>query len=209
MSGEGVVSVAPDRAVIRLGVQTSAETAAQALRQHERDVAAVLGRVRSFGVPDRQIEIAALQLGEDYRRRTEDGPQGYLATRIVAVTLDSLRAVPDLIATVVESGANRLDGIEYTLRSSEQYRLEALERAVNQAKTEADRLAAAAGARVGSVIWVQEGDVQILQPIVPASMREEIDAPPATRPPPRPGAYSTGSSRVRASVVVQYELVVD
>ena len=204
VSGEGVVSVAPDRAVIRLGVQTRASTAAGALREHEQDVAAVLARVRSFGVPDRDIEIAALQLGEDYGR---DGPTGYRATRVVAVTLDSLRAVPELVATVVESGANRLDGIDYTLRSAERYRLEALDRAVAQARAEAERLAAA-GARVGPVLWIQEGDVQTVQPPVPARMREG-GAPAAAPPAPQPGAYSAGSSQVRARVVVQYELVVE
>ena len=204
VSGEGVVSVAPDQAVVRLGVVTRAQTAADALRQHEADVADVLMRVRSFGVADRQIEIAALQLGEDYGR---DGPEGYRATRIVAVTLDSLGAVPDLVAAVVASGANRLDGIDYTVREPGPHRDQALDQAMDQARAKAERLARAAGARVGAVVWVQEEGVRVLQPIVPTAMRE--NAAPAAAPPPRPGAYSAGSSQVRAGVVVQYRLTVE
>ena len=204
VSGEGVVSVAPDRAVVRLGVVTRAATAAQALRQHEADVADVLARVRSFGVADREIEIAALQLGDNYGR---EGRDGYQATRVVAVTLDSLRAVPDLIASVVASGANRLDGIGYTVRSPGPYREQALGRAVDQARAKAERLAQAAGATVGAVVWIQEEGVRIVPPPVPTAMLDS--AAPAAAPPPQPGAYSAGSNQVRAGVVVQYRLEIE
>ena len=203
VSGQGVVSAPPDRAVIRLGVQTVAPTAAQALRQNEDDVARVLGRVRSFGVADRQIQIDALQLGEDYQRRTEDGPQGYRAYRVVSVTLDSLRAVPDLVASVVESGANRLDGIDYTLRSAVGYRDQALDEAVADARRKAERLAAAAGATVGAVLAIQEQGLGVVRP----SPSGRAARPDAVAVEAEPGAYSAGSSEVRAGVVVQYQLV--
>ena len=204
VSGQGVVSAPPDRAVVRLGVQTTAPTAAEALRQNEEDVARVLGRVRSFGIADRQIEVEALQLGEDYELRSEDGPQGYRAYRIVSVTIDSLNAVPDLIASVVEGGANRLDGLFYTLQSSARYRDRALDQAMTDARSKAERLAAAAGASLGAVLSVEERGAGVT-PVSPGRMQlaasevVELDA--------NPGAYSAGSSTVRADVVVRYQLL--
>lgn len=200
VSGEGVVSAPPDRAVVRLGVVTEAPTAAEALRQHEEDVARVLTRVRQFGIPDRQIEIDALQLGENYRDR---GPEGYRAYRIVSVTTDSLRIVPELVASVVEEGANRLDGVAYTLRSAAEYRNRALDEAMTQARAKAERMATAAGAELGEVISIQERTVTPYNPsaIYPTSAD-------AVRVEAQPGAYSTGSSHVQAGVVVRYRLVV-
>lgn len=201
VAGEGLVSAPPDRAVVRLGVQTQAPTAAAALRQHEDDMARVLTRVRQFGIADRDISIEALQLGDFYGPQ---GPDGYQAYRIVAVTVDSLRIVPELIATVVESGANRLDGVFYTLRDAGRYRDLALDEAVAQARAKALRLAAATGARLGDVVAIQEQGVGLVQPFerhagMGGAEAVEVDA--------EPGAYSTGSSQVRAAVVVQYVLV--
>ena len=197
--GEGVVSAAPDRAVVRLGVQTQAPTAAEALRQHEGDMARVLTRVRQFGIADREINIEALQLGDFYGPQ---GPDGYQAYRVVAVTVDSLRIVPELIASVVEVGANRLDGVFYTLRESGRMRDRALDEAMNQARAKAERLAAAAGARLGDVVAIQEQGVGVVQPYERVMA---VSAEAATVE-PEPGAYSAGSSQVRATVVVQYAL---
>ena len=203
VSGQGVVSAPPDRAVVGLGVQTVAPTAAGALRQHEADVARVLARVRSFGIADRQIQIEALQLGENYG---PNGPDGYRAFRVVAVTTDSLVAIPDLVASVVESGANQLTGINYTLRDAGRYRDRALDEAVAQARAKAERLATAVGARLGPAVSVQEQGVGVVRPYPGRMMDVAVEAVSMEA---EPGAYSAGSNQVQASVVIQYRLVAE
>ena len=200
VSGQGLVSAPPDRAVVQLGVLTTARTAAEALRQHEDDVARVLARVRSFGIADREIQIESLQLGENYDQR---GPDGYRAFRIVSVTTDSLASIPDLVASVVESGANQLNGINYTLRSAAPYRDRALDEAIAQARSKAERLATAAGGRLGPVLAIQEQGVGVL-PYYPGRMMDA--AVEAVSIEAEPGAYSAGSNQVQAAVVVQYRL---
>ena len=200
VTGEATATAAPDRAVIRLGVQTRAATAAEALRRHEADVAAVLTAVRRFGVADRQIQIEALQLGENYG---PNGPEGYVAQRVVAVTTDSLRLVPEMVAAVVSEGANRLDGLTYTLRDPEPVEDRALTDAVGRAREKAERLAAAAGRRLGEVVSVSEQGVVPVQPFEAAGLS---DRPVQASVPAQPGAYSAGTTSVRAVVVVQYRL---
>ena len=200
VTGEAFVSAPPDRAVIRLGVLTRGTTAAAALREHEADMARVLGTVRSYGIADRQISVEALNLGDFYG---PEGPSGFQAYRIVAVTVDSLAAVPDLVASVVESGANRLEGVAYTLSETAAYRDRALDGAVADARRKAERLAAATGRRLGGALAIQEAGAGLVQPYE----RVEVQAVSADAAvPTQPGAYSAGSSRVRASVVVQYAL---
>ncbi len=199
VTGEGIVSAPPDRAVVRLGVLTQGGTAAAALRQHEDDMARVLQEVRGFGIADRQISIEALNLGDFYG---PNGPDGYQAFRIVAVTVDSLRIVPDLIASVVESGANRLDGVQYTLRDATPYQERALDRAMETARAKAERLATAAGRTLGAVAAIQEQGVGIVQPYE----RFASNAIAVVSDEAEPGAYSAGSSQVRGAVVVQYVL---
>jgi uncharacterized protein YggE len=199
--GSATVTAPPDRAVIRLGVQTRAETAAEALRQHEEDVARVLTQVRSYGIADRQVTIEGLSLGEAYGER---GPDGFQAFRIVAVEADSLAVVPELVASVVEVGANRLDGLVYTIKESGPYQDRALDEAMARARAKAQRLATAAGRTLGDVAAIVEQGAAPVTPF-PRGMGgydevvvEALEAEPA--------AYSAGSSDVRATVVVRFAL---
>ena len=201
VAGEGVVSAPPDRAIVRLGVTTAAPTPAEALRQHEGDVARVLARVRSFGIADREIEVAALRLSEDRQR---DGPGGYQAVRVIAVTTDSLRAVPDLVASVVGGGANALYDVTYTLRDPSRYRDLALGAAVADARRRAELLARAAGVGLGQVVAIHEQDAGGVR--IRGATGFAVPPPASVTIDPEPGAYSTGSSRVSASVVVRYSL---
>ncbi len=196
VAGDALVEAAPDRAVVRVGVQTDGQTAAETLERHEEDVERVLTTIRRAGIADRQIEIESLSLGE---RWAEGGRRdGFTAIRVVVVTVDDLREVPEIVSTAVAQGANRLDGLFYTLRDADRFEDQALEQAFERAREKAERLAAAAGLSVGRVVEMHE---QGLQPPVPMPVRPqamEMDA--------RAGAYSAGTSEVRATVVVTFAL---
>ena len=198
VSGEGAVSVSPDRARIRVGVVTRAATAPEALRQHEQDVVGVLTRVRQLGVADREIQLESLNLGENYG---PNGPDGYVAQRAVTVTLDTLRLVPDLVAAVVSEGADQLQGIDYVVRDSRAAEAQALDRAVADARSKAERIASASGVTLGRVVGVQEsGAPQVGPPGVYFARVASADVAPT------PGAYSAGSNTVVARVTVQFEI---
>ena len=91
----------------------------------------------------------------------------------------------------------------YTLRDGGRYRDRALDEAVAQARRKAERLAAAAGARLGAVVAVREQGVGVVQPYGRFDVMEEVEVAAVD---PEPAAYSAGSSQVRAAVVVQYVL---
>ncbi len=199
VSGEGIVSVSPDRARVRVGVVTRAATAPEALRQHEQDVLRVLTRVRQLGVADRDIQLESLSLGENYG---PNGPDGSVAQRTVTVTLDDLRLVPDLVAAAVSEGANQLQGIDYIVRDPRAAEGQALDLAIAAARAKAERIASASGVTLGRVVGVQEAGAPQVRP--PGPMYARAEASDAV--PPTPGAYSAGSSDVVARVNVQFEI---
>lgn len=199
VSGEGVVRVSPDRARIRVGVVTRAATAPEALRQHEQDVSRVLTRVRQLGVADRDIQIESLSLGENYG---PNGPDGYVAQRIVTVTLDTLRLVPDLVAAVVSEGANQLQGIDYVMRDTREAEAQALDRAVADARSKAERIASASGVVLGPVVAVQEAGAPRIGGLSVSGRSASVSMDVA----PEPGAYSAGSNEVGARVTVQFAI---
>jgi uncharacterized protein YggE len=196
VSGDAVVSAAPHRAIVRIGVQTEGQQADETLERHEEDVERVLTSIRRAGIADREIEITSLTLGE----RWVDGGRrdGYVASRVVAVTVDDLRRVPEIVATSVAQGANRLDGLFYTLRDADRYEDQALAEAYERARGKAQRIAEAAGMRVGRVVQVHEQGTTPPAPVPMPEMVMNMDA--------RAGAYSAGSTEVRAVVVVTFAL---
>ncbi len=198
VTGDAVIEAAPDRAIVRIGVQTDGQTAQATLAQHEQDVQNVLTAVRRLGVADRQIEIETLSLGE----RWADGGRrdGFTANRVVAVTVDDLRLVPDLVATAVSEGANRLDGLVYTIQDPDRFEDQALEQAFARARVKAERLAAASGVRRGARVEVHE---QGTTPVVPMPMYARVASMDVAS---TPGAYSAGTSEVRGNVVVTFSL---
>jgi uncharacterized protein YggE len=201
VAGDALVEAAPDRAVVRIGLQTEGQTAQETLERHEQDVQRVLTAVRRAGIADRQIEIEALSLGE---RWVEGGRRdGFVANRVVAVTVDDLRLVPQLVSTAVAEGANRLDGLFYTLQDPDRYEDQALEQAFERARAKAQRIASAAGLTVGRVVAVHEQGVMPVPPVPMPYARAEMAMDASAG---HPGAYSAGTSEVRAAVVVTFAL---
>jgi uncharacterized protein YggE len=117
---------------------------------------------------------------------------------VVAVTVDDLRQVPEIVATAVAEGANRLDGLVYTLRDADRFEDEALQDAFRRAREKAERIAAAAGMSVGRVVQVHEQGTAPPVPMPERMMAVDMQS--------SPGAYSAGTTEVRAAVVVTFAL---
>ena len=62
LAADGETPVAPDLAVVSLGVQTHAPTAAEALRQNAEQMTAVFAVLRSAGIAERDVRTSSLNL---------------------------------------------------------------------------------------------------------------------------------------------------
>jgi uncharacterized protein YggE len=116
-TGEAVVSVAPDRARIDVGVVTQAATSQAAVAQNAQKLEATLARLRALLGANADIKTVSYSLTPNYRYPKEGGePQitGYSATNIVRVTLDDLTKVGNVIDTATEAGANRIQSLQFT-----------------------------------------------------------------------------------------------
>ena len=206
VQGEGTVNVAPDRAVVRFGVVSRAETAEAARSQNADAAARAMNAVRDLGIPDNRIRMEALQLqprreyDPETRQREE---KGYEATRQIVVNVDSLDRLPVLVTRVVQEGANRLSGIQYDLSDRDAVRNDALREAAEAAQAKADLLATTLGASLGPVQEIREQSFSFPRPM----MRMEAAAmKTADQAAPQPDAYAAGEIEVSASVQVTFAL---
>lgn len=162
VSGSGTVSAPPDEVVLRLGVETMADTARQAVSENSQQMAAVIDALREAGIPDENIQTQRVRLNAQYdtMRETERPPRrelvGYAASNIVEARTADLDGVGRLLDEAVEAGANRIEGLRFQLSDPGELLERAREAAWHDAEQKADQLASLAGLELREVLTIDE-----------------------------------------------------
>jgi uncharacterized protein len=158
VTGEARVSARPDRVQIDIGVASEAPLSQQAAAANARELEAVLAAVRRAAGPGAELRTLSYSLSPKYQYHPGAEPtlSGYTALNVVEVTLDDLARIGDVVDAATRSGANRVRGIQFTLRDQDAVRAQALKEAATRARAEADVLAAALGLRILRVLSVEE-----------------------------------------------------
>ncbi len=165
VSGDARVSAKPDRVQIDLGVQTQAQLSQEAASVNARQLDAVLAAVRRAAGPGAQLKTVSYSLSPNYQYHSGGGEPtitGYTALNVVQVTLDDLSRIGDVIDAATHAGANRVQGIQWTLRDQDAVRAAALREAATRAHAEAEVLAGALNLRILRVLTVEESSPQIV-----------------------------------------------
>mgnify|MGYP001413719593 CR=1 FL=1 len=159
VSGDATVSAQPDRVQIDIGVATQAQQSQAAAEQNAKQAEALLAALRKVAGKTAQITTIGYSLQPNYRYPRDGGEPtitGYTATNIVRVRLDELSRIGNVIDTATQSGANRIQGIQFMLKDERGVRSQALREAVTNARAKADALAAALGVKVVGIHSVVE-----------------------------------------------------
>ena len=159
VTGDARVTAKPDREQIDVGVTTRAALSQDAASQNARELEAVLAAVRKAAGPTAVLRTLSYSLTPNYRYHPKEGEptiEGYTALNVVQVQLDDLTRIGAVIDAATQSGANRVQGIQFTLRDQDTVRAQALREAATRARAEVDVLAAALGVKVLRILSVEE-----------------------------------------------------
>ena len=203
VTGDGRVTAKPDRVQIDIGVTSRAAQSQDAAAQNARQVDAVLAAVRKTAGPTAVLKTISYSLNPNYQYHPNGGEptlQGYTAVNVVQVTLDELGKIGAVIDAATQSGANRVEGIQFTLRDQDAVRAEALREAASRARAEADVLAAALGLKVLRVLTVEEQSPRV----VPVRVYGGAPRAMATAAPATP--VEAGTLEVTADVTLSVEV---
>jgi uncharacterized protein len=160
VSGTGHMSALPDEAVITIGVQETAATAAAALDANSKKMQDVLARLEAEGIPDSAVETANVSVYGYPLYDQQTGKQtgtSFQASNSVDVTLTDFSAVGSVFAAATEAGANNLYGPNWQLSDNTEAQTQALAQASAQAHAKAEAFAAANGVTLGDVLVLTEG----------------------------------------------------
>ena len=159
VTATGRASVKPDIAVAMLGAERQAATVAEATADVAARMSAVLARLRALGVQDADITTVAYQVHPIVVQRREDEPPRitYQATNLVRVKVRALEGIGRLLDDAVAAGANAVRDVQFTLADPSAAEARARADAVREATARAEQLAAAAGRKLGKLMWLSEG----------------------------------------------------
>lgn len=161
VTGTGKVRLAPDRVRFNVGVETTAPTPSEALKQNNQRVQAVVDALKRAGAKSEQIQTSNFSIHPQFEYVENRRPRivGYQVTNNVTVVRDATGDVGRLLQAAVDAGVNQASGLQFFVSDESRARDEGLRAAFADARAKADTLARAAGRTVGRAVAITEGSV--------------------------------------------------
>jgi uncharacterized protein YggE len=195
VTGEATVGIAPDTAIIRIGVSSQEKTAREAGEANAKQMTLVLAAIKAGGIAERDIQTSRLSLQPQYDPNKGGTARltGFQATNQVTVRLRDIDNLPAVLDRAISAGANEMSGIEFMVSEQSKLLDQARDDAMADARRKAELYAKAAGAKLGQVVSISEEG--------PTPQPRPIQAVRAGAVPVAPGEQT-----LRAIVSVSYEL---
>ncbi|MBM6619467.1 SIMPL domain-containing protein [Bacillus suaedaesalsae] len=138
VSGTGELSVQPDTAFISLGVMTEGKELEVIQKENASQTNNIIDTLLRLGIPREHIQTEEYLIEPVYEFR--DNKQfllGYRVTHILQVKIKDMTKIGQIIDETVQSGANTVNSIRFTVENAEKYYLQALNLAVQDAHAKA------------------------------------------------------------------------
>ncbi len=156
VTGTAVVNVAPDRALIQLGVQSNATTVRVVEQNNSAATQAVIKAVRALGIEAQDISTDWYVIEPIYQDYDSLYIKGYRINNVVAITVRDVRQTSAVIGAALQAGANQVLNVDFYTSELRKYRDQARDMAMKAAQEKAQALAQAAGAQADCVLSVNE-----------------------------------------------------
>lgn len=205
VSGRGEVSVEPDRAEISLAILVRGDQQQAAQREVDDTVEAVLRLTDKLGIARQDVRTTRLNINPEFRwdkSTNERVITGYTIQRTVEVMLTDLEKLGELMQRATSAGVNQVSPPVLGAKDEDRHRREALSRAAEDARLNADVLARTLGAKLGEVRRITSSDVIHH----PAPVRMESRAMMANAKGAAAETYTPGEIKFTAGVTVEFDL---
>ncbi len=155
-SGTGNVIGTPDRAQVTFSVQTENTDVKRAQSENSARMNTVIDALIASGIPRDALKTTGYNIYPVYEDSVgimKPKVKTYRVTNTLTVTLHDVSKTGEVIDIAVDNGINQADSIRFMLSDQQQkvLRTEALKKAVDQARSDADTVAGAMGTAVTGV----------------------------------------------------------
>ena len=192
----------PDVATISTGVVTQATDANAAMRANATQMDNVMAAIRKAGIAERDIQTSGISLNPQYKYADNVPPQitGYQASNTVNIKVRDLAKLGKVLDTLVEQGANQVNGPSFEVDKPDEAYDEARVGALKKAQARATTYADALGLKVRRIVSISEGGGSFPRPMPMVRMMSASDSMA------KETSVAPGESTLSVSIEVVFEL---
>jgi len=153
VNGRAEIKITPDLAYISIGVHTEETTAEEAVASNNAQAQAVINALKEQGIAAADIQTTNFSIYPYEKWGPEGQSQGtyYSVDNTVYVTLRDVDNLGSVIDEAISAGATNVSGISFDVEDKDALIADGRSLAVEDARAQAEDLAAAAGVTLGEV----------------------------------------------------------
>lgn len=160
VSATGTASADPEVAQVGFGVDIQGSDPDALVSEAAESMDAAMAAAREFGILEDETQTLNYSLWVETMHDPETGRRSgeiiYHLSHQVQVTTDNIDGVGELLAGVVNAGANSVSGVTFTVEDSTALVDQARDTALETAQARAERIAETMGVSVGRPILITE-----------------------------------------------------
>lgn len=167
VTGEGKVSAAPDIAQVSFTVSEEAVTASQAQDAAAKKINVALAVMKDMGIADKDVKTSSYNISPKYAYQPpcynypcpyNEAAKiiGFTAAQTVEVKVRDIDKTGDVLSALGDAGVSNLYGPNFMIEDEDGLQAEAREKAIKEARAQAEQLAKALGVRVTRVVSYNE-----------------------------------------------------
>jgi uncharacterized protein len=203
VSGEGRVAVAPDMALLSIGVSTKEDTVAAANSAVQAAMDRLLSSLEANGIVEKDIQTTQFSISPEYDYQlSEPRLTGYRVTHMLQVKVRDIDRAGEVIDDGVEAAGDlvQVGSISMTIDDTSAMAKQARELAMADAKAKAQELAQLADVDLGKPISISESSYTPSPSVIYDRAGYGAEAAPAAT------TISTGELEVVVSVQITYAI---
>ena len=209
VNATGEVYAKPDLALIDFSVITEAKTVAEAMKTNTEKMNEVINFVKSQGVEEKDLKTTSFTIYPRYEYEKAEiliyppspGKRvlaGYEITQQLEVKIRDLDKIGQIIEGSTDAGANQIGDLQFTIDNQDEFKKQAREEAISEAKTKAKELADQLGVKLVRITSFSESSYAPQYGLYKSFGMEEVggEAP----------EIETGENEITVSVIITYEI---
>ncbi|SRX54914.1 SIMPL domain-containing protein [Aequorivita sp. CIP111184] len=154
VTGEGIVRVVPDEVTINIRVENTGENTKTLKEQNDATISEVLKFLKKMNIEDKDVKTQYMNLSKNYDYNSKT--YTFAANQSLSVKLRDLKKYEPVMKGLIDTGINRIDGVEFSSSNSEALKSQARKKAVENAQMKAKEYTSVLNQTIGKAVSISE-----------------------------------------------------